>query len=174
MRAFLGASDADAAEVERLWALCSERMYSLPPRQRQLGLGSTKGVTTYFSANCEEADAALCSEFLGSIGLSPYNTRLFKASVASLAAVRYTVLWRLTHLVASFVSPRVISHTSRNSTAPPPITLNPNTITNTNTNANANTNTHTYSNSTTPPPTRCGSPPPWGRRERTLSGSFPG
>jgi len=53
-------------------------MYSLPPRQRQLGLGEGSGVTTYFSANCGEPDAAIGGRFLDSIGLSAYNTRLFK------------------------------------------------------------------------------------------------
>jgi hypothetical protein len=44
----------------------------------QLGLGATQGISTYFSANCEEADADLAGRFLNSINLSPYNTRLFK------------------------------------------------------------------------------------------------
>ena len=35
-------------------------------------------MSTYFSANCEEADADLAGRFLNSINLSPYNTRLFK------------------------------------------------------------------------------------------------
>ena len=32
--------------------------------RRQLGLGKEQGVSTYFSANCEEADAAICAKFL--------------------------------------------------------------------------------------------------------------
>lgn len=63
-------------------------MYSLPPRQRQIGLGAAKGVSTYFSANCEEADADIGGKFLNSIGLSAYNTRLFKDSATGAYTVR--------------------------------------------------------------------------------------
>jgi len=75
---FISSGAADAAKVSKLWAECSERMYSLCPRQRQMGLGKDKGISTYFSANCEEADADISGRFMDSIGLSPYNTRLFK------------------------------------------------------------------------------------------------
>jgi len=78
MKLFLTAGDADAAKVEELWSECAARMYSLPPRQRQMGLGKANGISTYFSANCEEEDGELSGRFLDSIGLSPYNTRLFK------------------------------------------------------------------------------------------------
>jgi hypothetical protein len=44
----------------------------------QIGLGAAKGISTYFSANCDESDASLASRFLLSIKKSPYNTRLFK------------------------------------------------------------------------------------------------
>ena len=64
--------------MEALWDRVAERMYSLAPRRRQLGLGANSGVSTYFSANCGEADAAVAGKFLDSIALSPYNTRLFK------------------------------------------------------------------------------------------------
>jgi hypothetical protein len=47
-------------------------------RQRQLGLGKEKGISTYYSANCEEEDAKFVQLFMDKIGLSPYNTRLFK------------------------------------------------------------------------------------------------
>ena len=75
---FLQSSDCDSEKLQKLWKECSERLYSLPPRQRQMGLGKGKGITTYFSANCEETDAKLVNAFLDSIGLSAYNTRLFK------------------------------------------------------------------------------------------------
>jgi len=77
------ASRADAAAVKALWEECHERMYSLPPRQRQLGLGAAAGVSTYFSANCEESDADIGNRFLDSLGLSAYNTRLFKGDDGS-------------------------------------------------------------------------------------------
>eukprot|EP00929_Paragymnodinium_shiwhaense_P047766 TRINITY_DN24224_c0_g1_i1.p1 TRINITY_DN24224_c0_g1~~TRINITY_DN24224_c0_g1_i1.p1 ORF type:complete len:756 (+),score=194.70 TRINITY_DN24224_c0_g1_i1:83-2350(+) len=74
----LTSGKADATKVEGLWAECCARMYALPARQRQMGLGKEKGISTYFSANCEEADAEISGKFMDSIGLSPYNTRLFK------------------------------------------------------------------------------------------------
>jgi dipeptidyl-peptidase III len=78
MYAFVSSSKADPTKVLELWDECSERMYSLPPRQRQMGLGSEKGISTYFSANCDASDAKLANAFLDSIGVSAYNTRLFK------------------------------------------------------------------------------------------------
>lgn len=78
--AFLTSGKASSAAVADLWRECQERVYSLAPRQRQLGLGAANGISTYFSANCEEADAAIAGRFLENIGLSPYNTRLFKSA----------------------------------------------------------------------------------------------
>jgi len=77
-----------AEEVERLWQECHQRMYSLTPRQRQMGLGQTKGISTYFSANCDESDATLANAFLDSIGLSAYNTRLFKDTTTNHYTIR--------------------------------------------------------------------------------------
>jgi len=74
----LTAGGADSGKVEALWEECCARIYSLPPRQRQMGLGSANGISTYFSANCEECDADVVNQFLTSIDLSAYNTRLFK------------------------------------------------------------------------------------------------
>eukprot|EP00592_Proboscia_alata_P014963 CAMPEP_0194395418 /NCGR_PEP_ID=MMETSP0174-20130528/124414_1 /TAXON_ID=216777 /ORGANISM="Proboscia alata, Strain PI-D3" /LENGTH=868 /DNA_ID=CAMNT_0039191355 /DNA_START=112 /DNA_END=2719 /DNA_ORIENTATION=+ len=66
---------------DELWDGCVDRMYSLPPRHRQLGLGS-KGISTYFSSNCGPDDADIAARFLTSIQLSPYNTRLFKSNTS--------------------------------------------------------------------------------------------
>lgn len=77
---FLASGAADATKVDMLWDECNVRMYSLRARQRQLGLGADKGISTYFSANCDESDADIAGKFMESIGLSAYNTRLFKAS----------------------------------------------------------------------------------------------
>jgi dipeptidyl-peptidase-3 len=79
MEVFLTAGAADSGLVGELWTECAARMYSLPPRQRQLGLGRAKGISTYFSANCEEHDAEVAGRYLEHKGLSPYNTRLFKS-----------------------------------------------------------------------------------------------
>lgn len=78
MRQFLMAGKAEPDAMAQLWEECSERMYSLMPRQRQMGLGEANGISTYFSSNCDEEDASLAGRFLDSVGLSPYNTRLFK------------------------------------------------------------------------------------------------
>ncbi|XP_078284370.1 dipeptidyl peptidase 3 [Rhinoraja longicauda] len=64
-------------EMERLWLVCGDLMFSLEDRQKQLGLGA-KGITTYFSGNCDLEDAELAQKFLDFKGISAYNTRLFK------------------------------------------------------------------------------------------------
>lgn len=87
MELFLTAGGADPAKVRALWSECSDRMYALPPRARQMGLGREKGTSTYFSSNCEQEDADVAGRFMESLKLSPYNTRLFKD-----AAGQYTVL----------------------------------------------------------------------------------
>jgi dipeptidyl-peptidase-3 len=50
-------------------------------------------VSTYFSADCTDADAAIASRFLQSIHTSAYNTRLFKVKGEAGAAHSYTVLF---------------------------------------------------------------------------------
>lgn len=64
-------------EIEVLWNSCSNLLYSLEDKKKQLGLGD-KGITTYFSGNCCLEDAELAQKFLDSKNLSAYNTRLFK------------------------------------------------------------------------------------------------
>ncbi|XP_061172745.1 dipeptidyl peptidase 3-like [Saccostrea echinata] len=66
-----------ATEISGLWKEVSERMYSLEDRLRELGLGK-KGITTYFSSNCDIEDAKVAQEFMSAKDISPYNTRLFK------------------------------------------------------------------------------------------------
>ncbi|XP_069824333.1 dipeptidyl peptidase 3 isoform X2 [Dendropsophus ebraccatus] len=76
----LRASEAFAKDpegMEALWKMVEDRLYSLEPRERQLGLGD-HGISTYFSANCTLEDAELIQKFLDSKSLSAYNTRLFK------------------------------------------------------------------------------------------------
>jgi dipeptidyl-peptidase-3 len=58
----------------------------------QLGLGASQGISTYFSSNCEEADADIAGRFLNSINLSPYNTRLFKYPAEAARPAKYVVL----------------------------------------------------------------------------------
>jgi dipeptidyl-peptidase-3 len=97
MKVLLSAGTADATKVEVLWNECCARMYSLPPRQRQMGLGASNGISTYFSANCEEADASIGNKFLDSSGLSAYNTRLFKDADGKYLLLRQPSLERRTN-----------------------------------------------------------------------------
>ncbi|XP_056383503.1 dipeptidyl peptidase 3 [Hyla sarda] len=76
----LRASEAftkDPEGMEALWKMVEDRLYSLEPREKQLGLGD-HGISTYFSANCTMEDAELIQKFLDSKSLSAYNSRLFK------------------------------------------------------------------------------------------------
>ncbi|XP_075044760.1 dipeptidyl peptidase 3 isoform X2 [Mixophyes fleayi] len=80
LETLIRASEAFAKDpegIESLWKTVEDRMYSLEPRERQLGLGD-HGISTYFSANCTMEDAELIQRFLDSKNLSAYNTRLFK------------------------------------------------------------------------------------------------
>ncbi|XP_051960515.1 dipeptidyl peptidase 3-like [Xyrauchen texanus] len=67
-------------EMEALWNSCSQPLYSLEDKQKQLGLGE-KGITTYFSGNCCLEDAEFAQKFLDFKNLSAYNTRLFKTEL---------------------------------------------------------------------------------------------
>jgi len=80
MYTFLSASvDKSTVKIiDELWEECVSRMYSLLPRQRQMGLGEDKGISTYFSSNCNAEDAKIANAFLDSQGISAYNTRLIK------------------------------------------------------------------------------------------------
>ncbi|XP_015111321.1 dipeptidyl peptidase 3 isoform X2 [Diachasma alloeum] len=69
--------------LEKIWNKCSEGIYSLSEKVKSLGLGD-KGMTTYFSANCDDADAALVNEFMQAHSLESYNTRCFKTTEDSL------------------------------------------------------------------------------------------
>nr|XP_033810385.1 dipeptidyl peptidase 3 [Geotrypetes seraphini]XP_033810386.1 dipeptidyl peptidase 3 [Geotrypetes seraphini] len=68
-------------EMESLWNNYGELMYSLLPRQKNLGVGE-KGISTYFSENCTMEDAELAQKFLDSKNISAYNTRLFKTEAS--------------------------------------------------------------------------------------------
>ncbi|XP_025104635.1 dipeptidyl peptidase 3-like [Pomacea canaliculata] len=71
------AAVADPGGVQSLWNSIKQKMFSLNDREKELGLGE-KGITTYFSGNCDQRDAEIVQEFMVSKNLSPYNTRLFK------------------------------------------------------------------------------------------------
>ena len=47
---------ADSEGLGGIWSSIKDRMYVLTDRQKQLGLGA-KGVTKYFSDNCDQEDS---------------------------------------------------------------------------------------------------------------------
>eukprot|EP00127_Corallochytrium_limacisporum_P000695 Clim_evm14s23 gene=Clim_evmTU14s23 len=69
---------ADEKRVSALWDAIKDPLYSLKPRQQQLGLGAGNGLTTYWSSNCEKDDAVFVQGFLDVKGIGAYNTRCFK------------------------------------------------------------------------------------------------
>ena len=67
----------NSLEIASLWTKIRDIIYDLDEKYKSLGLGD-KGTTTYFSANCTDADADLVNEFMQSKGLESYNTRCLK------------------------------------------------------------------------------------------------
>lgn len=67
----------DPSGINFLWDNCSKAMYSLEDQMKQLGLGN-KGITTYFSSNCDTKDASLVKLFLKDQNMDAYNSRVFK------------------------------------------------------------------------------------------------
>jgi len=65
------------AELKDVWFRIKAPMYSLSNRDKQLGLGS-KGVTKYFSANCDDADADRVNDFFKYKNLEGYINRVIK------------------------------------------------------------------------------------------------
>jgi len=74
---FIDASKADPKAVDELWSRVQNAMYSLWPRQRQLGF-EQNGISSYYSLDVKEKEARLIQGFMDEKGISPYNTRLFK------------------------------------------------------------------------------------------------
>jgi len=64
-------------EMEKLWQLVKGPMYSLTDREKQLGLGE-KGVTKYFTPNCDMTDSELINRFMKAKNLEGYINRVIK------------------------------------------------------------------------------------------------
>ncbi len=65
LEALVKASQAfkdDPDEMGEIWQSIKDCLYTLTTRQKQLGLGD-KGVTTYFSDNCDSSDAEKVGRF---------------------------------------------------------------------------------------------------------------
>ena len=67
----------DSAAMEELWGSVKTPMYALSERERQLGLGE-KGVTTYFSANCDQGDSDKINRYFKLRNLEGYINRALK------------------------------------------------------------------------------------------------
>ncbi|XP_058806522.1 dipeptidyl peptidase 3 isoform X2 [Phymastichus coffea] len=70
----------DTSSLKFLWEKIQDAIYSLVEEVKSLGLGS-KGISTYFSANCTDDDAKLVNEFMQNKRLESYNARCFKTDV---------------------------------------------------------------------------------------------
>ena len=67
----------DLSSMEQLWSLTKEPLFSLSDREKQLGLGK-KGITTYFTPNCDQADADKVNRFFKQINMEGYINRVIK------------------------------------------------------------------------------------------------
>ena len=63
--------------VDEIWTLAKAPIFSLTEKSKQLGLG-TKGVTKYFSSNCDENDADIVNRFFKAKQIEGYNNRVIK------------------------------------------------------------------------------------------------
>jgi len=64
-------------EMEKLWQLVKGPMYSLTDQEKQLGLGE-KGVTKYFTPNCDMKDSDLVNRFMKVKNIEGYINRVIK------------------------------------------------------------------------------------------------
>ena len=85
------ASQAYSAEpdtVSAIWEAVKGPMYRLTTRQKQLGLGC-KGVTTYFSDNCDKEDADRITRFEPETNRQKYGSSLASHCKCKLAKWSY-------------------------------------------------------------------------------------
>jgi len=68
-------------ELEKLWQMVKGPMFSLTDQQKQLGLGK-KGVTKYFTPNCDSSDSELVNRFMKTKNLEGYINRVIKTEDA--------------------------------------------------------------------------------------------
>jgi len=67
----------DEGNMQKIWSSVKGPMFSLDDREKQLGLGS-KGVTTYFTPNCNQDDADLVGRFFKHSNMEGYINRVIK------------------------------------------------------------------------------------------------
>lgn len=71
------AYQTNPGEISKLWDLAKTSIYSLDDEVKSLGMKG-EGITTYFSGNCDRADAALVTEWMKTKKFEAYMTRTFK------------------------------------------------------------------------------------------------
>ncbi|XP_013189468.2 dipeptidyl peptidase 3 isoform X2 [Amyelois transitella] len=71
------AYENDTTHIMKLWQNTQNAIYSLEPRLTSLGLAD-KGITTYFSSNCTEADSNLVNDWMKAKRIEGYICRTFK------------------------------------------------------------------------------------------------
>jgi len=64
-------------EMDKLWSMVKGPLYSLTDQQKQLGLGQ-KGITKYFTPNCDQTDSELVNRFMKKKNLEGYINRVIK------------------------------------------------------------------------------------------------
>merc|ERR1719410_2353858 len=67
--------------MEALWQSVKGPMFSLTDREKQLGLGE-KGITKYFTPNCDLEDSQVINKFMKTKNLEGYISRVIKTSEA--------------------------------------------------------------------------------------------
>lgn len=77
-------------EIIALWKRVGDAMYRLSPSCTQLGF-PPRGITTYYSSNCNQDDAVIIQKFLDSKGLLAYNTRVLKYKDQESGTLKYEV-----------------------------------------------------------------------------------
>ena len=65
--------------MEKLWQSVKTQMFSLSDREKQLGLGE-KGITKYFTPNCDLSDSQLINKFMKNKNLEGYISRVIKTT----------------------------------------------------------------------------------------------
>jgi len=67
----------DPITLHNLWNSVKGPMFNLEDKYKQLGLGD-KGVTTYFTPNCNQEDAELVNRYMKSRNIESWNNRVLK------------------------------------------------------------------------------------------------
>ncbi|XP_053603140.1 dipeptidyl peptidase 3 isoform X2 [Plodia interpunctella] len=93
------AYENDTTHITKLWQNTKNAIFSIELRLTSLGLAD-KGVTTYFSSNCTEADSNLVNDWMKTKRIEAYICRTFKTTAGD-GLPLYTI-----HLASVETSPK--------------------------------------------------------------------